>query len=190
MNSCKEEEMSRIGKLPIQIPEGMLVDIKNKKIIVKKNNQELSFEINPDIKVKVEDNQIIVERPTDLRLHRSLHGLTRNMIFNMIKGINEGFEKNLEIRGVGYRADIKGKDLELNLGYSHPIKVKAPEGIEFIVDKQKTIKIKGADKQLVGKIAAEIRNYRRPEPYKGKGIRYVDEHVRRKVGKAGATVGS
>jgi large subunit ribosomal protein L6 len=182
--------MSRIGKLPIPIPEGMTVEIKDKKITVKKNNQELSFIINPDIDVKIKDNKIVVERSSNMRLYRSLHGLTRNMIFNMVKGLNEGFEKNLEIKGVGYRADLKGKDLELSLGYSHPIKVKAPDGIEFIVDKQKTIKIKGADKQLVGKIAAEIRDYRKPEPYKGKGVRYVDEHVRRKVGKAGATVGS
>lgn len=182
--------MSRIGKLPIQIPEGMTVDIKDKKITVKKNNQELSFTIRPEIDVKLKDKQITVKRSSDLRLHRSLHGLTRNMIFNMVKGLNEGFEKNLEIKGVGYRADLKGKDLELSLGYSHPIKVKAPDGIEFVVDKQKIIKIKGADKQLVGKIAAEIRNYRKPEPYKGKGVRYIDEHVRRKVGKAGATVGS
>jgi large subunit ribosomal protein L6 len=182
--------MSRIGKLPIPIPEGMTVEIKDEKITVKKNNQELSFTINPDIVVKIKDNQIVVERSSNLRLYRSLHGLTRNMIFNMVKGLNEGFEKNLEIKGVGYRADLKGKDLELSLGYSHPIKVKAPDGIEFIVDKQKMIKIKGADKQLVGKIAAEIRDYRKPEPYKGKGVRYTDEHVRRKVGKAGATVGS
>ncbi len=182
--------MSRIGKLPIPIPEGVSVEIRNKKISVKKNNQELNFEIHPDIKVKVEDNRIIVERPSDLRIHRSLHGLSRNMIFNMIKGISEGFEKTLEIKGVGYRADLKGNDLELSLGYSNPIKIKAPEGIEFVVDKQKIIKVRGADKQLVGKIAAEIRNYRKPEPYKGKGVRYVDEHVRRKVGKAGATIGS
>jgi len=182
--------MSRIGKLPILIPEGISVEIKNKKINIRKNNQELNFEIHPDIKVKIEDSYIIVERTSNLKAHRSLHGLTRNMIFNMIQGISEGFEKTLEIIGVGYRADLKGKDLELSLGYSHPIKVKAPEGIEFIVDKQKIIKVKGADKQLVGKIAAEIRNYRKPEPYKGKGVRYIDEHVRRKVGKAGATVGS
>lgn len=182
--------MSRIGKLPIQIPDGISVDNKNKILTVKKNNQELSCKINPDITVKIKDNQIIVERPSDLRQHRSLHGLTRNLIFNMIKGLNEGFEKTLEIVGVGYRADLKGKDLELSLGYSHPIKVKATEGIEFVVDKQKTITVKGADKQLVGKIASEIRNYRKPEPYKGKGVRYSDEQVRRKVGKSGATVGS
>lgn len=182
--------MSRIGKLPIDIPDGISVDIKNKTITAKKNNQELNYKINPDIEVKIKDNQIFVERPSDSTLHRSLHGLTRNLIFNMIKGLNEGFEKTLEIVGVGYRADVKGKDLELSLGYSHPIKVQAPEGIEFIVDKQKIIKVKGADKQLVGKIASEIRNYRKPEPYKGKGIKYIDEHVRRKVGKAGATAGS
>ena len=182
--------MSRIGKLPIEIPSGVSVEIKDHNISVKKNNQELYFQIHPDVVVKIEDNKIIVERISDLRVHRSLHGLTRNMISNMIKGVNEGFEKTLEIKGVGYRADLKGKDLELSLGFSHPIKVKAPEGIEFIVDKQKTVKVKGIDKQLVGKIAAEIRNYRKPEPYKGKGVRYMDEHVRRKVGKAGATVGS
>ncbi|MFW6148361.1 MAG: 50S ribosomal protein L6 [Atribacterota bacterium] len=182
--------MSRIGKLPIQIPSGVSVEIKDKKISVKKNDQELHFQIHPDVKVKIENEKIIVERISDLRVHRSLHGLTRNMISNMVKGISEGFEKTLEIKGVGYRADLKGKDLELSLGFSHPIKIKAPEGIEFIVDKQKTVKVKGIDKQLVGKIAAEIRNYRKPEPYKGKGVRYIDEHVRRKVGKAGATVGS
>jgi len=182
--------MSRIGKLPILIPEGISVEINNKKINIRKNNQELFFEIHPDIKVKIENSHIIVERTSNQKAHRSLHGLTRNMIFNMIQGISEGFEKTLEIIGVGYRADLKGKDLELSLGYSHPIKIKAPEGIEFIVDKQKIIKVKGADKQLVGKIAAEIRDYRKPEPYKGKGVRYIDEHVRRKVGKAGATVGS
>ena len=182
--------MSRIGKLPILIPEGVSVEIKNNKISVKNNNQELNFQIHPDIQVKVEDSRIIIIRPSDLRAHRSLHGLTRNLIFNMVKGVSEGFERTLEIKGVGYRADLKGKDLELNLGYSHPIKVKAPEGIEFIVDKQRIIQVKGADKQLVGKIAAEIRNYRKPEPYKGKGVRYIDEHVRRKVGKSGVTVGS
>jgi large subunit ribosomal protein L6 len=182
--------MSRIGKLPIPIPDGVSVDIKDKIIIIKKNSEELSFKINHDINVKVDDNKIIVERISDQRLHRSLHGLTRNMIFNMVKGVNEGFEKTLEIKGVGYRADLKGKDLELSLGYSHPIKLKAPQGIEFIVDKQKIIKVRGADKQLVGKVAADIRNYRKPEPYKGKGVRYIDEQVRRKVGKAGATAGS
>lgn len=181
--------MSRIGKLPILIPEGVSVELKNKRINVKKNNKELSLQIHPDLEVKVEENRIIIERPSDDRIHRSLHGLTRNMIFNMVKGVSEGFEKTLEIIGVGYRAEMKGNDLELSLGYSHPVKVKAPDGIEFTVDKQKTIKVRGADKQLVGKIAAEIRDFKKPEPYKGKGIKYIDEHIRRKVGKAGAAVG-
>jgi large subunit ribosomal protein L6 len=182
--------MSRIGRLPVVIPEGVSVEIKDEEIIVSKNNQKLTFKFHADVKVNVEDNKIIVKRMSDLKEHRSLHGLTRNMIFNMVKGINEGFEKTLEIKGVGYRADLKGKDLELSLGYSHPIKFKAPEGIEFIVEKQKIVKVQGADKQRVGEIAAEIRNFRKPEPYKGKGIRYIDENVRRKVGKTGATVGS
>ena len=182
--------MSRVGKLPVLIPEGVSAEIKDREIIIQKNNQKLTFTIHPDVKVNIKDNQIIVKRMSDLKQHRSLHGLTRNMIFNMVKGISEGFEKTLEIQGVGYRADLKGKDLELSLGYSHPVKVKAPEGIEFAVEKQKIIKVRGADKQQVGEIAAEIRNFRKPEPYKGKGIRYMNEHVRRKVGKAGATVGS
>lgn len=182
--------MSRIGKLPVLIPEGVSAEIKDREIIIQKNNQKLVFKVHPDIKVNIKENKIIVKRTSDLKEHRSLHGLTRNMIFNMVKGISEGFEKTLEIQGVGYRADLKGNVLELSLGYSHPVRVKAPEGIEFVVEKQKVIKIKGADKQQVGEIAAEIRSFRKPEPYKGKGIRYMNEHVRRKVGKAGATVGS
>lgn len=181
--------MSRIGKLPIPIPEGVTVENKNDVIVVKKGNLVLNYKIKPEVEVEITDKNIFVKRINDLRFSRSLHGLTRNMLSNMVKGVSEGFEKTLEIVGVGYRADLKGKDLELNLGYSHPIKFKAPEGIEFEVDKQRTIKVKGADKQLVGKIAAEIRDFRKPEPYKGKGIKYIDEHVRRKVGKAGATVG-
>ena len=181
--------MSRIGKLPIVIPEGVLVEIDNGTIRVKKDNQELKHQLPPGIKVKIEEQQIIIERLNNMRLYRSLHGLTRSLIFNMVNGVSEGFEKVLEINGVGYRADLKGKDLELNLGFSHPIRVVAPEGIEFIVEKQKTIKVIGADKQVVGKIAAEIRSLKKPEPYKGKGIKYADEHIRRKVGKAGAAVG-
>lgn len=181
--------MSRIGKLPVVIPEGVLVEINDRNIKIKKDNQELFHQIPSGIKVKIENQRIIIERSSDLRIHRSLHGLTRSLIFNMVKGVDEGFEKVLEINGVGYRADLKDKNLELNLGYSHPIRVEAPVGIEFLVEKQKTIKIKGADKQLVGKIAAEIRSLKKPEPYKGKGIKYIDEHIRRKVGKAGASVG-
>lgn len=182
--------MSRIGKLPVLIPEGVIVEVDNSVIKIKKDNKKLFHQLPPGIKVKIEDRKIIVSRLSDLRTHRSLHGLSRNLIFNMVKGVSEGFEKILEINGVGYRADLKGTNLELNLGYSHPIKIEAPEGIEFSVDKQKIIKIKGIDKQLVGKIAAEIRSLKKPEPYKGKGIKYIDEHIRRKVGKSGATVGS
>lgn len=181
--------MSRIGKLPVIIPEGVSVNIENNIITVKKDNQELTHQLPPGIRVKIEDQRIIFTRMNDMRVYRSLHGLTRSLVFNMVKGVSEGFEKILEINGVGYRADLKEKDLELNLGFSHPIKVEAPVGIEFAVEKQKTIKIKGSDKQLVGKIAAEIRSLKKPEPYKGKGIKYIGEHIRRKVGKAGAAVG-
>lgn len=181
--------MSRIGKLPVIIPEGVSVNIENNTITVKKDNQELTHQLPPGIRTKIENQRIIFTRVNDMRVYRSLHGLTRSLVFNMVKGVSEGFEKILEINGVGYRADLKGKDLELNLGFSHPIKVEAPVGIEFTVEKQKTIKIKGSDKQLVGKIAAEIRSLKKPEPYKGKGIKYIDEHIRRKVGKAGAAVG-
>lgn len=181
--------MSRIGKLPVLIPEGVIVEINNRVIRVKKGDKELFHQLPPGIKVKIEEQKIIVERLSDSRTDRSLHGLNRNLIYNMVKGISEGFEKILEINGVGYRADMKGTDLELSLGYSHPIKVTVPQGIEISVDKQKVIKIKGADKQLVGKIAAEIRSLKKPEPYKGKGIKYAEEHIRRKVGKTGASVG-
>lgn len=182
--------MSRIGKLPVIIPEGISVNIENNIISVKKNSKELSHQLPPGIGAKIEDQKILFTRASDVRLHRSLHGLTRSLVFNMVKGVSEGFEKILEINGVGYRADLKEKDLELNLGFSHPIKVEAPAGIEFTVEKQKTIKVKGYDKQLVGKIAAEIRSLKKPEPYKGKGIKYIDEHIRRKVGKAGAAIGA
>lgn len=181
--------MSRVGRLPILIPAGVSVELKDKEISVSKNNQKMVLKIHPDIEVVLNDNRIIVNRPSNMRAHRALHGLTRNLIYNMVNGINKPFEKNLEIVGVGYKAEVKGKDLELALGYSHPVKVNAPEGIEFSVDKQRMISIKGFDKQLVGEIAAEIRNLRKPEPYKGKGIKYANEHIRRKVGKSGATVG-
>jgi len=146
----------------------------------------LERNIHPDIQVKIEEDKIYVSKPSDSKFHRSLHGLSRALINNMIKGVFSGFEKILEIRGVGYRAVLEDGKIVIQIGYSHPIKVDTPKGIEFEVEKQKIIKVKGIDKQLVGETAAKIRLLRKPEPYKGKGIRYIDEVVRRKVGKTGA----
>lgn len=178
--------MSRIGKMPITIPKGVKVELNNNKIKVSGERGSLEIKIHPDIKVKVEEDKIYVSRPSDDRFHRSLHGLSRSLINNMIEGVFSGFEKTLEIQGVGYRAALDGGKMVIQLGYSHPINVDPPKGIEFEVEKQKIIKVKGIDKQLVGETAAKIRLLRKPEPYKGKGIRYVDEVVRRKIGKTGA----
>lgn len=178
--------MSRIGKMPITIPKGVKVELNNNKIKVSGERGALEINIHPDIKVKVEEDKIYVSRPSDDRFHRSLHGLSRSLINNMIEGVFSGFEKTLEIQGVGYRAALDGGKMVIQLGYSHPINVDPPKGIEFEVEKQKIIKVKGIDKQLVGETAAKIRLLRKPEPYKGKGIRYVDEVVRRKIGKTGA----
>jgi len=178
--------MSRIGKMPITIPEGVKVELNNNKIKVSGERGALEINIHPDIQVKVEENKIYVSRPSDDRFHRSLHGLSRSLINNMIEGVFSGFEKTLEIQGVGYRAALDGGKMVIQIGYSHPINVDPPKGIEFEVEKQKIIKVKGIDKQLVGETAAKIRLLRKPEPYKGKGIRYVDEVVRRKIGKTGA----
>ncbi len=178
--------MSRIGKMPITIPKGVKVELNNNKIKVSGERGALEIKIHPDIQVKVEEDKIYVSRPSDDRFHRSLHGLSRSLINNMIEGVFSGFEKTLEIQGVGYRAALDGGKMVIQLGYSHPINVDPPKGIEFEVEKQKIIKVKGIDKQLVGETAAKIRLLRKPEPYKGKGIRYVDEVVRRKIGKTGA----
>ena len=178
--------MSRIGKMPITIPKGVKVELNNNKIKVSGERGALEINIHPDIQVKVEEDKIYVSRPSDGRFHRSLHGLSRSLINNLVEGVFSGFEKTLEIQGVGYRAALEGGKMVLQIGYSHPIKVDTPKGIEFEVEKQKIIKIKGFDKQLVGETAAKIRSLRKPEPYKGKGIRYIDEVVRRKVGKTGA----
>ncbi len=145
--------MSRIGRLPITIPEGVSIRVNGREVKVLKGNYELNHLLPQGINIEYDDEKILIKRLSDTREHRSLHGLTRSLIYNMVKGVSDGFEKELEINGVGYRADLKGKDLELNLGYSHPVIVTAPEGIEFIVDKQRSIKIKGIDKQLVGKIS-------------------------------------
>jgi len=178
--------MSRIGKMPITIPKGVKVELNNNNIKVSGERGTLEINIHQDIQVKIREDKIYVSRSSDSRLHRSLHGLSRALINNMVKGVSLGFEKILEIQGVGYRAVLEDGKMTLQLGYSHPISIKPPEGIEFEVEKQKKIKIKGISKQLVGETAAKIRLLRKPEPYKGKGIRYIDEVVRKKVGKTGA----
>ena len=172
--------------MPITIPKGVKVELTNNKIKVSGERGTLERNIHPDIQVKIEEDKIYVSKPSDSKFHRSLHGLSRALINNMIKGVFSGFEKILEIRGVGYRAVLEDGKIVIQIGYSHPIKVDTPKGIEFEVEKQKIIKVKGIDKQLVGETAAKIRLLRKPEPYKGKGIRYIDEVVRRKVGKTGA----
>ena len=175
--------MSRIGKQPIPVPAGVTVAIEPERVTVNGPKGELFEHINRDIKVEQVDDQIVVTRPTDRGEHRALHGLTRTLVANMVKGVTDGFEKRLEIQGVGYRAQLRGRDLELALGYSHPVSVKAPDGIEFEVPQPTRIVVKGPSKQRVGEVAAYIRKQRKPEPYKGKGIRYEGEHVPRKVGK-------
>jgi large subunit ribosomal protein L6 len=175
--------MSRIGKKPIPVPDGVTIDVKRGVVAVKGPKGELSQDVSPEMKVTQDDGTLTVERPTDRGEHRALHGLTRSLIANMVEGVTEGFEKRLEIQGVGYRARLQGKALELSVGYSHPVSVTAPEGIEFEVPAPTQVVVRGIDKQLVGEIAARIRRSRPPEPYKGKGIRYAGEYVRRKVGK-------
>jgi large subunit ribosomal protein L6 len=175
--------MSRIGKQPITVPGGVEVAIEPELVTVKGPKGELSERVARDIDVKQEDGQILVSRPTDRGEHRALHGLTRSLIANMVEGVTEGFEKQLEIQGVGYRAQLQGKKLVLALGYSHPVELDAPEGIDFEVPQPTRIIVRGISKQAVGEVAANIRKKRPPEPYKGKGIRYDGEYVARKVGK-------
>ncbi|WIF95578.1 50S ribosomal protein L6 [Caminicella sporogenes] len=178
--------MSRVGRKPITIPEGVQVTVDEKNVVtVKGPKGELKQDINPDITVNINDNVITVERPSDNKTHRALHGLSRALIANMVEGVTKGFEKKLEIVGVGYRASKQGKKLNLTLGFSHPVEMEDPEGITTEVPSQTEIIVKGIDKQLVGNYAAKIRDLRPPEPYKGKGIRYAGEHIRRKEGKAG-----
>jgi len=175
--------MSRIGRAPISIPAGVEVTISGNTVAVKGPKGSLSMEVHPNIQVAIDGGVMTVTRPDDSNLNRSLHGLTRTLLSNMVTGVTAGFEKKLEIQGVGYRASKKGSDLEILVGYSHPVVVPAPEGIEFEVPAPTQIVVKGIDKQRVGQVAAEIRAIRPPEPYKGKGIRYEGEFVRRKVGK-------
>jgi large subunit ribosomal protein L6 len=179
--------MSRIGKQPIIIPSGITVQVIDHQVVVSNGKQELVTNVNFDgIQVKVEENQVIVSRDNDQKETRSLHGLLRSLINNSVVGLTEGFKKNLEINGVGYKAAKEGKKLVLNLGYSHTIELEEPEGITIDVPKPNRITVSGADKQMVGEIAAKIRGYRKPDAYKGKGVRYEGEYVRIKEGKTGA----
>jgi large subunit ribosomal protein L6 len=175
--------MSRIGRKPVPVPDAVSVEIAPGNIAVKGPKGKLQQTFSADMTVEQSDGVVTVARPTDRGEHRALHGLTRSLIANMVEGVTEGFEKRLEIQGVGYRAALKGKNLELALGYSHPVAIDAPEGIDFEVPQPTEVIVRGIDKQLVGQVAADIRKRRPPEPYKGKGIRYKGELVMRKVGK-------
>ena len=178
--------MSRIGRMPIAVPAGVTVDIaENNKVTVKGPKGELSRVLPGEMEIKLDGEQVVVTRPNDLKKMRSLHGLTRTLIANMVTGVTEGYEKVLEVNGVGYRAQKQGKKLVLSLGYSHPVEMEDPEGIETVLEGQNKITVKGIDKEKVGQYAAEIRSKRAPEPYKGKGIKYDTEVIRRKVGKTG-----
>ncbi|RKI83638.1 50S ribosomal protein L6 [bacterium 0.1xD8-71] len=178
--------MSRIGRMPIAIPAGVTVEVaENNKVTVKGPKGTLERVLPEGMDIKVEAGQVVVSRPNDLKKMKSFHGLTRTLIMNMVTGVTDGFEKKLEVNGVGYRASKSGKTLTLNLGYSHPVEMTDPEGVESVVEGQNVIIVKGIDKEKVGQFAAEIRDKRRPEPYKGKGIKYADETIRRKVGKTG-----
>ena len=178
--------MSRIGRLPVAIPAGVTVEVaENNVVTVKGPKGTLVRELAPEMEIKVEGAEVVVTRPNDLKKMKSLHGLTRTLINNMVVGVSTGYQKVLEVNGVGYKAAKAGNKLTLNLGYSHPVEMIDPEGIESVVEGQNKITVKGIDKEKVGQYAAEIRDKRRPEPYKGKGIKYADEVIRRKVGKTG-----
>lgn len=178
--------MSRIGRLPIPIPDAVKVDIKDHTVTVEGPKGSLSFTVHPAMQVEVKDRQVLCGRPTDEKFHKALHGLTRSLIANMVAGVVKGFERKLELVGVGYRASTMGPNLNLSLGYSHPIIYPVPPGIRVEVKDQTQITVSGIDKQLVGAVAAKIRSFRRPEPYKGKGVKYAEERIRRKAGKTGA----
>ncbi len=178
--------MSRVGRLPVDIPQGVNVEVKGTSVSVKGPKGELSHTFPPVVKIEIENGQVVVNRLTEDKFHRSMHGTTRALIQNMVTGVSDGFDKFLEIEGVGYRAEMKGNNLEISVGYSHPVEVEPPSGITFeVLERNNVIRISGSDKQVIGQIAAVIRKIRPPEPYKGKGIRYRGEHVRRKAGKAG-----
>jgi large subunit ribosomal protein L6 len=177
--------MSRVGKNPITIPQGVEVRIERNRVSVKGPKGELSRELDPEMKIEQTDGQVLVTRPSEQPRHRAMHGLTRTLIANMVAGVSTGFTKTLELQGVGYRAQMQGRELVLAVGYSHPVQVPPPEGIEFAVEGTSKITVSGINREHVGQAAADVRKIRPPEPYKGKGIRYTGEYVRRKAGKAG-----
>jgi large subunit ribosomal protein L6 len=178
--------MSRIGKKPVTVPKGVTLQLQDHTVAVKGPKGELRRTLHEEMQLAFDKDQFTVARPSDEQKHKSLHGLTRTLVQNMVEGVSKGFSKTLEIQGVGYKAEAKPYGVNLIVGYSHPVKYEAPKGIKISVDNNTTVKIEGADKELVGQVAAELRSVRPPEPYKGKGIRYVGEHVRRKAGKTGA----
>jgi large subunit ribosomal protein L6 len=177
--------MSRIGRLPIAVPSGVDVTIDGRQVTVKGPKGSLTRTLHPDMRVSQEDGSLVVTRPTEQKTHKQLHGLTRTLVNNMVVGVTDGYRKGLEITGVGYRAALSGRKLTLNLGYSHPIEIDPPDGISFEVENPTRLSVVGIDKELVGQIAAQVRATRKPEPYKGKGVRYAGEYIRRKAGKAG-----
>jgi large subunit ribosomal protein L6 len=177
--------MSRIGRLPIAIPAGVDVTIDGRTVTVKGPKGQLTRELHPDMNVSREDGTIVVSRPTEQKIHKQLHGLTRTLVNNMVVGVTDGYRKALEINGVGYRAVKVGEKLQLSLGYSHPVEIEPPNGIAFELENPTHLAVVGIDKELVGQVAAQVRSTRKPEPYKGKGVRYAGEQVRRKAGKAG-----
>jgi large subunit ribosomal protein L6 len=177
--------MSRIGRLPVKVPAGVTIQIDGNTVTVNGPKGQLQRAFSSEMTIRVDGDAIVVERPSDLPKHKATHGLTRTLISNMVTGVSKGFEKSLELVGVGYRASKSGQKLVLNVGYSHPVEMDPPTGIDFEVPSQSSIIIRGADREKVGQVAANVRKVRPPEPYKGKGIRYVGEYVRRKVGKAG-----
>jgi large subunit ribosomal protein L6 len=177
--------MSRIGRLPITVPSGVDVTIDGRTVTVKGPKGSLTRELHPDMTVAREDDRLVVTRPTEQKTHKQLHGLTRTLVNNMVVGVTDGYRKSLEITGVGYRAAKVGEKLQLNLGYSHPIEIAPPSGISFEVENPTHLAVLGIDKELVGQVAAQVRSTRKPEPYKGKGVKYAGEYIRRKAGKAG-----
>jgi large subunit ribosomal protein L6 len=178
--------MSRIGRKPIPLPKGVAATVDGLTVVIKGPKGTLTRTVHRDMRVAQEDGQLVVSRPSDGREHRSLHGLTRSLLANMVEGVTHGFRKQLELHGVGYKAEAQAKGVKLVVGLSHPVQFPAPQGVQISVENNTLVKIEGIDKELVGQVAAEIRKVRPPEPYKGKGIRYQGEHVRRKAGKAGA----